>query len=393
MKKKQADTPKRILFVVPRPTRGGATQVLLNLLEQVSSPKTIIPFAIYNDSSVLNDALSQLVEKSFASTLDKRSRMRNALIKLSTFTYHFLKRKYCKWVCDRVKPDVIYINTVNDTPHARQAIQMQLPIIVHAHEMDFLVTLRIKESWIQQLAAKASAWIVCSKAVGEFYNTTYGVPFEKIKLLHGPASLARTISTQQGYYRAALNCPPQCLVVGVSASFTYLKGADTFIKAIILAKQAATIPVRFAWLGLDTSAQETTFYKSMKELITQNGLQHELSILPSTSTVGDFYIDIDVFVLPSRTEAFPLSILEAMLYAKPIVAMDVGGIREVVDETTGYLVKDRTAEGLAAGILYMLESEERRREAGRRGRERVLEQFEAEVQAKKWIQILEEVSQ
>jgi glycosyltransferase involved in cell wall biosynthesis len=366
--------------------------VLLNLLGQTAHLTNLKFFAVYNDSSFLQDAFSRLVEKSFASPLDTPSRMRNALIKLSPIAYTTIKKLYYRWVSHRVRPDLVYINTVNDTPHARQALAMGVPVVVHAHEMDFLVTFRIREEWIQQLVSRASLWIVCSNAVGEFYITTYGLPPERVRVLHGPVSSARIVPTRQGHYRHLMGCPAHCLVVGVSASFTYLKGADLFIRAISLVKQSFGQPVRFAWLGLDPSARNTAFYVSMNKLVSQYGLASDFHIFPSTTAVGDFYTDVDLLVAPSRIEAMGLSILEAMLHSKPVVALDVGGMGEAVDETTGILVKDRSPEGLAAGILSLLKNDERRREAGQRARERAYNHFEAEAQAPKWASILENIT-
>jgi glycosyltransferase involved in cell wall biosynthesis len=387
--RQSTNNPKRILLVIPRPTRGGATQVLLNLLHEDIARTKFRFYTLYNDSSVQKDSLSQVVERSFASPLDKPSRMRNLLIKFSPSLYSILKKWHLSWVCYNLEPDIIYINTVSQTPHAQQALKMGVPLVLHAHEMDFLVTQKMNEKWVSELVIKVPTWIVCAQAVGEFYQTVYKLPSEKQKLLHGPASVARLTSTHPGKYKKAINCSFESILIGVCASFTYLKGADIFIKAIQLVKKSYKEQICFAWLGLDENVKDLVFYNSMISLVQQYGLEQDFYIFSNTTEVGDFYTDIDVLVHPSRTEAFPLSILEAMLFAKPVVAMDVGGIREVVDETTGYLVKDRTPEGLAEGILYLVSSEDSRRQAGQKGRQRVLEKFEAGVQAPKWLNLLE----
>jgi glycosyltransferase involved in cell wall biosynthesis len=145
----------------------------------------------------------------------------------------------------------------------------------------------------------------------------------------------------------------------------------------------------FLWLGgQPEELKKQPFFRALQQTLIRKNLSEYVKFLPYTPQVGEFYGDLDLFVLPSRMEAFPLVVLEALLKEKPVVAMDVAGVREVIDERTGYLVKDQSAEGLAEGILYFLESEERRQQAGKAGRQRVLEHFEARVQAPKWLQLL-----
>jgi glycosyltransferase involved in cell wall biosynthesis len=86
----------------------------------------------------------------------------------------------------------------------------------------------------------------------------------------------------------------------------------------------------------------------------------------------------DLFVLPSREEGLPLSIAEAMLAARAVVASDVGSVREIVDDgVTGILVPADDPGALARAIAELLADDARRTEMGRRGRERALACFTA----------------
>jgi glycosyltransferase involved in cell wall biosynthesis len=88
--------------------------------------------------------------------------------------------------------------------------------------------------------------------------------------------------------------------------------------------------------------------------------------------VVPFLVMMDVFVLSSVKEGFPFSILEAMALGIPVVATNVGGIPEVVDDhKTGILVKPGDPESLANVILTLIEDRALREELGKNGGERV----------------------
>ncbi len=113
----------------------------------------------------------------------------------------------------------------------------------------------------------------------------------------------------------------------------------------------------------------------------------------------------DVFVLPSRSEASPNSVIEAMAAGLPVVASNVGGIPELVTEgQTGRLVPPGNPEALASALLDLLDHPDRAAEFGRNGRERIertysfdrmVEQFESlylsELAAKQGAILPEEV--
>jgi len=90
-------------------------------------------------------------------------------------------------------------------------------------------------------------------------------------------------------------------------------------------------------------------------------------------------VDFDVFVLTSRFEGFPVSIIEAMHLGLPVVAYDVGGVEEaVVDGETGFVVPAGDREALVDRIEQLLRNPDLRAEFGRRGLERAVETFSVE---------------
>ena len=90
----------------------------------------------------------------------------------------------------------------------------------------------------------------------------------------------------------------------------------------------------------------------------------------------ELYSIIDIFVLPSYREGFPRSIIEASAMAKPIIATNVRGCHEAVDDrNNGILVPVKDSKKLADAILCLLKNPEQSLKMGLKGRERAEKEF------------------
>jgi len=88
------------------------------------------------------------------------------------------------------------------------------------------------------------------------------------------------------------------------------------------------------------------------------------------------YAAADVFVLPSLQENLPLTVMEAMACGTPCVAFDQGGLPDLIDHRqNGYLAAPYDATGLARGVSWLLEDEERRELLGKRAVQKTREEF------------------
>jgi glycosyltransferase involved in cell wall biosynthesis len=88
------------------------------------------------------------------------------------------------------------------------------------------------------------------------------------------------------------------------------------------------------------------------------------------------YWDADILINPSFSEAFGMSLVEAMAAGKPVIATRTGGMTEIVASAqAGFLVERGDAAGLAEAILQLLANDELRHEMGRRGRRAVQEKY------------------
>jgi glycosyltransferase involved in cell wall biosynthesis len=120
----------------------------------------------------------------------------------------------------------------------------------------------------------------------------------------------------------------------------------------------------------------------LEALAGELGLLERVRFVPWTDDARAELAELDIFVLPSRNEGFPLSIIEAMLAGRPVIATDVGSVREAVDESTGIVVPPDDVAELRWAIEQLAMDSDRRRRLGAAARQRALERFTSAAMAR-----------
>jgi glycosyltransferase involved in cell wall biosynthesis len=109
----------------------------------------------------------------------------------------------------------------------------------------------------------------------------------------------------------------------------------------------------------------------VEDELARYSLDRRVRLLGERGDVPELLADADVFLLASRSEGLPLSVIEAMAAGLPVVASDVGGLRELVrDGETGTLVPPGDPAALANALRPLVADRELRRCFGSAGRER-----------------------
>jgi sugar transferase (PEP-CTERM/EpsH1 system associated) len=116
-------------------------------------------------------------------------------------------------------------------------------------------------------------------------------------------------------------------------------------------------------------------YHNLKEKIEAEGLQDYFWLPGAKYNIAEILNDFYIFVLPSIAEGVPITLLEAMSTALPVVCSRVGGIPEVVTEDSGILVQSGDSDSLTKAILKLLNNKELAKQYGENARKRVVESF------------------
>lgn len=118
----------------------------------------------------------------------------------------------------------------------------------------------------------------------------------------------------------------------------------------------------------------------------------EMTALPWSERAADRICDHDLFVLSSRTEGLPVSIMEAMLAGIAVVAPDVGSVREVVEHgVTGLVVPPEDPRAFADAILALRDDPERRRAMGAAGRDDATSRFTVEATVREYVDLFDRI--
>lgn len=117
--------------------------------------------------------------------------------------------------------------------------------------------------------------------------------------------------------------------------------------------------------------------EAITRAISQYGLEGRILLTGYQKDVSPFHNALDILVLPSLSEGMPNAALEAMMFAKPVIATTAGGIPEVVlDGETGLLVPSKSPEPLAKAMMELIMDGKKRKSMGNAGKLRVESEFD-----------------
>ncbi|MCL6547577.1 MAG: GT4 family glycosyltransferase PelF [Alicyclobacillus sp.] len=149
-----------------------------------------------------------------------------------------------------------------------------------------------------------------------------------------------------------------------------IKDILTLIRAAGIVRRQ--IPnVRFIVYGSTTVPE---YGEKCLALVDELGLGKTVEFFGHTTDMAAAYDSGDIVVQSSISEAFPYSVIEAMMSGKPVISTDVGGVPEALGDT-GILVTPGASEELAAAIVRLLGNRQAQLDLGQQARRRAMDLF------------------
>jgi glycosyltransferase involved in cell wall biosynthesis len=266
--------------------------------------------------------------------------------------------------------DVDVVHTHNLLPHyyaTAASIGLKLRKISTRHDMgEHLKGKRIQLLYKLSLYQTDSVVAVCEAAKRKFINNNI-VPEQILSVVYNgiPPPIPRENKEQdKNSARKKLQLPLEGPIVGSIGRLNIVKGYKTLIA--VFAEVIKTYPT--AKLVIVGDGPER---KNLQEQINKLEIGENVILLGERNDVEEMLEQFDIFALTSLTEGFSVALVEAAWAGLPIVATDVGGNREIVqDGLTGFLAEPGNLQDLTQKIEKLLSDDHMRRSFGARGRSR-----------------------
>ncbi|MDW8107231.1 MAG: glycosyltransferase family 4 protein [Armatimonadota bacterium] len=235
----------------------------------------------------------------------------------------------------------------------------------------------------------ADACVVLSERNKRFWQQHYRLPEGKLWVIPNGIPLSQTQplpANERASLRILRGLAPERFTVGLVTFFKDFKNLPGFVRVARRVVDSG-VDAQFVLAG-DGPERE-----HVEETIQELGLQDRFLLPGKVSASFEWYQLCDVALMTSSSsEAFPLTLIEAMACGLPVVATDIAGIPDiVVHGATGFLASPTDLETLARYVVLLAKDSELRQRLGEAGRQRALMEFNADVMISRYAQMFRTV--
>ncbi len=213
--------------------------------------------------------------------------------------------------------------------------------------------------------------IAVGEAVRQALLQNEGLPPDRVSVIYNGVDLTRfdPFAPLRDSVRQELRLAADDFVLIQVARLDYLKDHGTALRTVSLLRSAG-LPLKLLIVG--DGPERSKIEQQHAELQLGDSVQW----LGQRKDIPRLLQAADVLLLTSTSEGIPLTLIEGMAAGLPIVATDVGGVAEVVEQgTTGLLARSGNPDQLAAQIRRLLSEPELRVRYGQAGRQRAEQLF------------------
>ncbi len=290
---------------------------------------------------------------------------------------------------------LVYSNTVCNGLFLAQLNLGDVPVITHAHELDFGIDANGARNFAE-VVRHTSRYVVCAQAVAHQLVRRFRIKREQIDVhyeMFDPVVTDRNAAAvPPAEARRSLGIPSGARIICACGTVDQRKGADLFVQfaARMTRSWRGEQPLHFVWIG---KSSEQTFAQLLGHDVRRAGLTECFHFAGEQANPHALLQLAEFFCLMSREDPFPLVMLEASALGKPMLCFDgSGGAAELCALGAGISVPFLDVAAMAEKGLELLSQENVRREVAESAACVVRQQFVPDVIAPRLWSLIQEVA-
>jgi glycosyltransferase involved in cell wall biosynthesis len=365
--------PLRIAHVVLRLDVGGLERVVLDLTREGKCLGQTVTVVCVERPGELAGEVQELGGRLMSVTKHPRVKFRTIRQLVEVF------RDCC--------PDVVHTHQIGALCYAGPAARrVGVPVVVHTeHGRHFDKRPRLRWS-ARRWAVHTDRFFCVSADALEHTSAHQIVPLSKLHVVHNGINTARFKDfIPQPALRHSLDIPEGAPVIGTVGRLNEVKRQDILLEAFSeLRRRIPTVHLLLVGDGPERSRLE--------QIANHLGVADAVRFAGYQAQPQRYLGVMDFFVLTSRSEGMPLSVLEAWAAGVPVITSRVGGLPELIEQgVTGLLVEFGDRPALVQALYAGLTDAQLRDDLRDAARQRVLDRFDSRVMARKYQQQYEEL--
>lgn len=227
----------------------------------------------------------------------------------------------------------------------------------------------------RRMAGISTKVIACTDQVSGVLVERDGIASERVEVIANGIDLSRFESAPAIDFLQEFGVPANRCCIGVIGRYHPVKGHLYFLDVFAavlkkLAEQGASAHLFYIGEGdLRADIEARISERKLGENVTLTGFRNDVPAVLSA---------LDLVAVPSELEGLPMVVLEAMSQGKPVVAHDVGGIRDVIsDPGLGRVVSAQDQSAMTAQLVELASSAELRQQIGSNAKEKIQHSYDA----------------
>lgn len=338
MKGRGTETMMKVLYLLNHAGKAGTERYVHALVEKLNEKK-IKAYFVYNEEGLLVDRIKALGVETYRLTMKHPFDIKAAW-RLSR-------------LCKKLDIDIIHTHYLREN-YISLISRLFNPKIRVFYTNHFILRNNLPQRIFNRILGTLQAGVIAVCNKGKDMMISNGVNPKKIRVIFNGVDPNLWGSPEESTLRSELGIDRDTFILFCASRFAHDKGHDFLVKSLAEIKRITDRKFKCILAG------DGPLLEEIKQLVVQMELQEDVIFLGFQKDMKRLYMGSDLYVNSAQHEALSFAIIEALAAGLPVIAADIGGNRDIINDSTncGLLVEYDNASAMAAAIVSVMNDRE-----------------------------------